>query len=214
MGVRDILSQIKHQGRGWSGQCEYSYRGSLQELFHEAASALADRRIPFFLVDEADRADAGRRFVVLNVLRDLVDESGACCALLGTDVIRHRLAVPGPYLSQVSSRVVQTVEFTRPSLGDVRKIAESHNVKLADEMLKFLIMEVRGSLRLVVDRLRMIEAVAREAGLQEKVLDFATCRRLGVIAIPASSDAADADGDSQMRDVGGAVNERKRAATA
>jgi type II secretory pathway predicted ATPase ExeA len=65
MGVRDILSQIKHQGRGWSGQCEYSYRGSLQELFHEAASALADRRIPFFLVDEADRADAGRRFVVL-----------------------------------------------------------------------------------------------------------------------------------------------------
>ena len=191
-GTRQTLSSVLHQLRHESEG--YPYAGSLYALFLDVCHELRRRQVPFILIDESDRLAAGRRFETWNALRDVLDSTGTNAGLFGTEVTRRLLAAPGPYLSQVASRIISTVTFARPGLSDARKIAESLGLRLADDALKLLPAQSRASLRPLVDRFREIEAAAREAGAVGTLV-IKECARLGIFSSPPQSSDTDAGPD-------------------
>ena len=110
---RAMLAGLLRATCGWT--CDLH---RLDQLYGRLVEEVVKYEHRCILVDEADNLDQSPRFVKLQILRDLADESRATVCLFGTSALARRLQTPSPYLEQAASRVIARVEFQRPNLRD------------------------------------------------------------------------------------------------
>lgn len=128
--------------------------------YREALKTLATMRHDLALqggsfgivVDEADHV-AGKRSI-LETLRDLTDNLELPAVLVGMDKINDKLK----RYPQVSSRVSQRVNFSRATKEDVRQfIDERCEVRVADDLVDFVLKVTRGFNREILEAIARIE---------------------------------------------------------
>ncbi len=172
---RAMLSGLLHEVLGW--HCDHS---RIDELYVCLRDQVRDRELHCILVDEGDCLDQSPRFVKLNILRDLADESGATIVIFSTAALARRLETPSPYLEQVSSRIVGRFEFQRPNLRDAMKLSELvEGVIFEQDLVAACLAASRGSIRPLIDLYRQIEATARSGGISG-ALSLERAQALGI----------------------------------
>ncbi len=118
---------------------------------------LALENRPVF-VDEADYLLSKK---LLETLRDLHDLSNAPLILIGMADFRRKVI----HREQLAGRIAQWVEVRAADIDDARALATACcEVEVADDLLKDLQRETRGSMRGMTVGLDRIEAVARKLG--------------------------------------------------
>lgn len=124
----------------------------------EISNSLGTSQRPLF-VDEADYLLSNIK--MLETLRDIHDVSGVPVVLIGMEGIERRLV----HRQQLARRISQWVEFMPADLEDARIVADTVcEVKIADDLLKLLHADAKGSVGLMVVGLSRIEAKAKANG--------------------------------------------------
>jgi len=128
--------------------------------FERVLGALRERPRAIF-IDEADRLVDRLRMV--ETLRSIHDQTQAPLVLIGMS----KLSRVVQSLPQLSSRVAQWIEFGPCDLRDVRTLATTLcEIELADDLIRRLHEETRGSARAIRVALERIERLARRRGKQ------------------------------------------------
>lgn len=131
-----------------------------KQKFKEALKLLATLRHDMSLqggsfgivIDEADHI-AGKQSI-LDTVRDLTDNLELPAVLVGMDKINDKLK----RYPQVASRVSQRVHFVRASIEDVRQfIDERCEVRVADDLVEFVLKVTRGYNREILEAIARIE---------------------------------------------------------
>lgn len=123
------------------------------------------------LVDEADYLFSARGRAVtdmLDVLRDIYDQTGTPVVLAGMENIARRIQEEGRF----ARRITSWVEFQGIDLDDVRIVADTLcEVSVADDLLKHLHKECKASIGNIVPALSRVETFGRTNGLSTVSLD-------------------------------------------
>jgi Cdc6-like AAA superfamily ATPase len=113
--LNDILGAVIGGHAGYYGAFQ-AYTALVEELRREPVSCL--------VIDEADYLDRGARHELLNILRDLSDETeNTPIIFLSVQSLAKRLATPTNFTETVSSRIAAQVQFERLSLPDAGLLA-------------------------------------------------------------------------------------------
>jgi DNA transposition AAA+ family ATPase len=172
---RAMLSGLLHEVLGWT----YNLH-RVDELYARLRDEVRLSELRCLLLDEGDCLDQSPRFIKLNILRDLAEESGATIVIFSTAALAHRLKTPSPYLEQVSSRIVRNFEFQRPNLRDAMKLSELvEGVIFEQDLVAACLAASRGSIRPLMDLYRQIETTARSGGISG-ALSLERARVLGI----------------------------------
>jgi hypothetical protein len=139
------------------------------------------------LIDEADYLVHGTSHPLLNITRDVGDESGHGIIYLSTTnhVFDRRLATPTAFTAQVSSRIIDRVNFDRPSLAQAALFAKQvEEVTFEPDLVRWCWTASRralegGSLARLQAIYQAIEADAKAAGVTG-TLGFSRCAELGL----------------------------------
>jgi DNA transposition AAA+ family ATPase len=187
---RAMLSGLLHEVIGWScdlHRIDELYLRLVQEVRPQPQLSARYREVRCILIDEGDCLDQSPRFVKLNILRDLADESGATVVIFSTAALARRLQTPSPYLKQVTSRIVGRIEFQRPNLRDAMKLAELvEGVVFERDLVAACLGASRGSIRPLMAIYQRIETAARDAGIDD-ALDLERAVKCGIWSTPQSS---------------------------
>lgn len=177
------------------GGCHLDYlHQTTGKLYERLRKGLLEIRPALICVDEADYLI--RRIAhhdLLNVLRDLTDETGAIIILISVNQLARHLATPGPFLETISSRIGNQVEFKRPSLADAGMLARElvEGVTFGRDLVSYCLRASAGSIRLLLRLYAEIEGGARRAGLSGNV-SLAQVAELGLGRVAPTAIAAEA----------------------
>jgi DNA transposition AAA+ family ATPase len=187
---RAMLSGLLREVVGWNCdlyRVDELYARLVEEVRPQPQISARPREVRCLLIDEGDCLDQSPRFIKLNILRDLADESGATIVIFSTAALARRLQTPSIYLEQVTSRIVGRVEFQRPNLRDAMKLADLvEGVVLDRDLVAACLGASRGSIRPLIEIYRRIETAARDARI-EGPLDLERALKCGIWSTPQSS---------------------------
>jgi len=189
--IRSMLSELLTA----LGGCHLDYlHQRTASLYERLRNQLLEVRPALLAVDESDYLV--RRIAhhdMLNVLRDLADDTGAIIIFISVTQLAQHLATPGPFLETISSRVCAQVEFKRPSLADAEILAREllEGVKFDRDLISFCLRASAGSIRPLLRLYAEIERGAKWAGLSGS-LSLAKCAALGLGKVSPAASAAKA----------------------
>ncbi|MRN48685.1 AAA family ATPase [Brucella sp. 10RB9214] len=128
------------------------YAKALEELAMRQNSAMLDRRAFGLVIDEADHISS--KSSILETIRDISDMIELPTVLVGMGKVADHLA----RFPQVASRVSQRVSFQPASKDDVKAlIAARCEVKVADDLIEFVLKVSQGLNREVLEAIANIE---------------------------------------------------------
>jgi DNA transposition AAA+ family ATPase len=164
----------------------HSFGASLQSAYQNLLIELRSGKISLIIIDEADYL-AGRvrtyNCPVLDVCRDLADQSGVPFLFISVHNLAHRLTNPSPFLETISSRLAGHAEFKRLSLSDAVKLAALvEDVHLDKGLIGVLLRMARGSIRPLLGLYSQLEIAATKAGVDGD-LDLARVQKFGLLRL-------------------------------
>lgn len=162
--MTSLLESIITELGGTAGRRRSQMEDWIERRLMEAAAA----RI--ILVDEADYLFGTRGMAggdMLDVLRDIYDQTGTPVILAGMENIARRIQEEGRF----ARRITSWVEFQGIDLDDARIVADTLcEVGVADDLLTHMHRECKASIGNVVPALSRIETFGRTNGLVKVTL--------------------------------------------
>lgn len=179
--MNDTLQAVDEHSAG--------YR-SAHEAYLKLAQSVSEKSLPCLVLDEADYLLRGGHHDLLNVFRDLSDETEIPIVFLSVQHLAKRLAAPTGLLSAVSSRVAAQVRFERPTLADAALLAREllEGISLERDLISFLLQAAGGSIRRLIGLLGDLEEGTRSAGVEGSI-GLLRAEKLGVIGRSARAPA-------------------------
>ncbi len=142
-------------------------------------------------IDEADYLSRNRgRHDLLDVARDIYDESGSSIIFISVTHLAKRLAAPAGYRETVTSRIGARVKFERASIADATLLAREllEGVEFDRDVVTYCVHDAAGSLRVLLNRYAEIEKLAQAAGVDR--VSLATLDELRRMADMPTVDSA------------------------
>lgn len=179
--MNDSLAAIDEFCAGYRSAHE-GYRKLVQQVQEKSLSCL--------VLDEADYLIRGGRHDLLNIFRDLSDETGAPVVFLSVQHLAKRLAAPTAFVETVASRLAAQVRFERPTMADAALLSREllEGVSFERDLISFLLQAAGGSVRRLISLYADVEAAARSVAVEGN-LSLARCEKLGFIARPTRAPA-------------------------
>lgn len=141
-------------------------RSKMEDWIEKRLMESPEERIIF--VDEADYLFNSRD--MLDVLRDIYDQTGTPVVLVGMENIARRIQENGRF----ARRITTWIEFKGVDAADARVLADTVcEVKIADDLLSHLHREAKANIGRMVVGLSRIERLAKTSGLEKvKLADW------------------------------------------
>jgi DNA transposition AAA+ family ATPase len=144
-------------------------RSRMEDWIEKQLMESREERI--ILVDEADYLFTGRSMAgndMLDVLRDIYDQTGTPVILAGMENIARRIQEEGRF----ARRITSWVEFKGIDLDDARIVADTLcEVAVGDDLLAHMHRECKASIGNIVPALSRIETFAKTNGRESVSLE-------------------------------------------
>jgi hypothetical protein len=188
-GPRAMLGDIAHGLCGWHVDIH-----STSELYARVAEEIVQKQIGFVVIDEADYCDRGGRCDLLNVIRDLSDDTNRPFVFLSVSRLAARFLRPTPFTETVTSRLAARIAFQAPTLKDAALLAAEllEGVTFEADLIGACLHTSGGSLRALLGLYAEVEEAAVSAGARNVSLAKAEQLRAfaGYAAISSRATAA------------------------
>lgn len=144
--LQEICSKLGHDPEG-----------SIANMYKQIKSELLSST-QLIIVDETDKLVESRKWNLLEILRDLHDETGSSFVFIGEANIKNRLAKK----HRLWSRISQIVEFKAISAKEIAFLAhELADLNISDEVAERAVTVTGGDFRDVMVTIASLERVAR-----------------------------------------------------
>lgn len=192
--MRDAQSMLRDLLKALGGYTEGVF--GVHVLYQEVKNRIDQAGILLICVDEADYLNVS----LLNVLRDLADETGVGIICLSVTNLAALLASGTPYIETITSRMMRVVEFVRPNLNDALVLARQsvEGISIQRDLAAFCLRAGRGSVRGLIRIFEELETAAVNAGL-EGALSLKKCLELELDPIAALNEAMQAEAGTQSK---------------
>jgi hypothetical protein len=173
----ELLATWARQIFGCWGSERWSYRlraELIKELKHRECKGR------FTVFDEADYLARSRGHELLNIVRDIADETAHPLVLVSVSRLARRLAAASDFTAQIKSRLIGEVHFSSPSIEDAETLAqELLEVPFDSDLIEWCLKRSGQTLRGLIRWFEKFEAAALAAKLRKVGLRQA--RGLGLI---------------------------------
>jgi DNA transposition AAA+ family ATPase len=190
--MRDAQSMLRDLLQALGGYTDGVF--GVHQLYQEVKNRIEQSGILLICIDEADYLTVR----LLDILRDLGDETGVGVICLSVTNLPALLATGVPYIETITTRMMR-VEFSRPNLSDALLLARQiETISIHRDLAAFCLRASGGSVRVLTTIFEELENAAVNAGLQG-ALNLKKCLESGLDPIAALNDLMQAQAGTRSK---------------